>query len=78
MNRKKKKKKHRSNQIFSSHGKTTNKASLTTFSMQINLMSEAVSQRCSVEKVFLEILQNSHESTCTRVSFLIKLQAQGL
>ena len=27
------------------------------------------------EKMFLEILQNSHENTCARVSFLIKLQA---
>ena len=27
------------------------------------------------KKVFLEILQNSQESTCARVSFLIKLQA---
>ena len=26
------------------------------------------------KKVFLEILQNSHESACVRVSFLIKLQ----
>ena len=32
-------------------------------------------QRCSVKKVFLEILQNSQDSTCARVSFLIKLQA---
>ena len=30
---------------------------------------------CSVRKVFLEILQNSQENTCARVSFLIKLQA---
>ena len=38
--------------------------------------SEAVVQRCSVEKVFLEISQNSHENTCARVSsFLIRLQA---
>ena len=27
------------------------------------------------KKVFLEITQNSQENTCTRVSFLIKLQA---
>ena len=33
--------------------------------------SEAVTQRCSVKKVFLEISQNSQESTCGRVSFLI-------
>ena len=36
---------------------------------------EAVVQRCSAEKVFVEILQNSQENTCARVSFLIKLQA---
>ena len=30
------------------------------------------------EKVFLEISQNSQESTCIRVSFLMKLQALGL
>ena len=29
------------------------------------------------KKVFLEISQNSQENTCVRVSFLIKLQAQG-
>ena len=40
--------------------------------------SEAVVQRCSVKKVFLEISQNSRENTCARVSFLIKLQALGL
>ena len=37
--------------------------------------SEAVAQRCSVKKVFLEISQNSQENTCARDSFLIKLQA---
>ena len=31
--------------------------------------SEAATQRCSVKKVFLEISQNSQESTCARVSF---------
>ena len=39
---------------------------------------ETVVQRCSVKKVFLEILQNSQENTCARVSFLLKLQASGL
>ena len=29
-------------------------------------------RRCSVEKVFLEISQNSQENTCARVPFLIK------
>ena len=36
---------------------------------------EAVAQMCSVEKVFLEISQNSQENTCTRASFLVMLQA---
>ena len=40
------------------------------------ISQEAVVQRCSVKKVFLEISQNSQENTCARVSFLIKLQAQ--
>ena len=40
--------------------------------------SEAVAQRCSVKKVFLEISQNSQENTCARVYFLIKLQTWGL
>ena len=39
---------------------------------------EAVVHRCSVKKMFLEISQNSHENTCARVSFLIKLQAWSL
>ena len=34
-------------------------------------------QRCSIKKVFLEISQISQESTCARVSFLIKLRASG-
>ena len=37
--------------------------------------TEAVVRRCSVKKVFLEILQNSQENTCARISFLKKLQA---
>ena len=41
----------------------------------IVIFLEAIVQRYSVKKVFLEILQNSRESTCARVSFLIKLQA---
>ena len=31
--------------------------------------------RCSVRKVFLEILQSSQENNCARVCFLLKLQA---
>ena len=34
--------------------------------------SEAVAQRCSVKKVFLDISQNSQENTSARVYFLIK------
>ena len=42
----------------------------------INLVAtEAIAQRFSVKKMFLEISQNSQENTCARVSFLIKLQA---
>ena len=37
--------------------------------------TEAVVQRYSEKKVFLEIWQNSHENTSARASFLIKLQA---
>ena len=36
-------------------------------------MLEAVVQRCSVNRVFLEILQKSQENTYARASFLIKL-----
>ena len=46
--------------------------------MNISEFAEAVVQRCSAKKVFLEISQNSQENTCARVCFLIKLQASGL
>ena len=39
-------------------------------------ITEAVVRRCSVEKVFIEISQNSQENTYARVSFLIKFQAK--
>ena len=39
--------------------------------------TETVARRCSVKKVFLEILQNSQENTCFKVSFLIKLQGEA-
>ena len=42
--------------------------------VRIYLKSEAVTRRCSVKKVLLEISQNSQENTCARVS-LIYLQA---
>ena len=35
---------------------------------------EAVVQMYSAKKVFLEILQNSQENTCARVSFLTRLE----
>ena len=35
-------------------------------------MLETVVRRCSLEKVFLEISQNSQENACARVSFFIK------
>ena len=38
------------------------------------VLTKAVSRRCSVKKVFLEISQNSPENTCARLYFLIKLQ----
>ena len=38
-------------------------------SMVILFCPEAVVQRYSVKKVFLEILQNSQKNTCARVSF---------
>ena len=40
------------------------------FSLAI-LYSEAVVRRCSVKKLFLEILQNSQENTCARVSLFL-------
>ena len=40
-------------------------------------MSEAATGGVLQEKMFLEISQNSQENTCSRVSFLIKLQAWG-
>ena len=38
---------------------------------------EAVAWRCSVKKLFLDILQNSQKNTCAGVSFSIKLQAEA-
>ena len=40
----------------------------------VSRLLEAVDQRYSVKKVFLEISQNSRENTYAKVSFLIKLQ----
>ena len=35
--------------------------------MNNDLSTEAVAQRCSVKKVFLESFQNSQQNTCSRV-----------
>ena len=37
-----------------------------------SLYVEAVVRRCSVKKLLIEILQNSQENTCARVSFSVK------
>ena len=51
------------------HKKCENKAYQYQF---VQTFTEAVAQRCSVKKVFLENLQNSLENTCARASLLIK------
>ena len=40
--------------------------------------TEPVVRRCSVENLFLKILQNSQKNICVRVSILIKLQPATL
>ena len=45
---------------------------------QITENLEAVVQRFSVKKVFLDIPQNSQENTCARVSFLIDSPGTGV
>ena len=40
--------------------------------------AEEVVQKCSVKKVFLEILRNSQKSDSARIPFVIKLQAWAL
>ena len=47
------------------------------YSILSNIESiEAVVQRCSAKKVFLEVSQNIQEITCARVSFLKETLAQ--
>ena len=48
-------------------------ASLTSFRTSRKLVVEAVVQRCSMKKVFLDISQNSRENTCARAFFSIQL-----
>ena len=50
----------------------------TEYLVENYISLEAVVRRCSVKKVFLEILQNSQENTCAGISFFIKLQASGV
>ena len=44
----------------------------------LSLFTQAVVRRCSVEKVFLEILQISEENTCARVSFFNRDSGTGV
>ena len=43
-----------------------------------NLISELATGCVLYKKLLLEILKNSQENTCAKVSFLVKLQAWGL
>ena len=47
----------------------------TTLIDTVERAQESATGDVLLEKVFLEILQNSQEKTCARASFLIKLQA---
>ena len=47
-------------------------SSIDLFKISICSKSEAAAQRNSIKKVFLKNSQNSQETTCARVSFLIK------
>ena len=46
-------------------------------SLVSKLSAKAVARRCSTKETFLEILQNSHEDTCVKVSLLMTLQDQA-
>ena len=46
-------------------------------SSKTNLITLVTTEVVLKEEVFLASLQNSHENTCARVSFLIKLQASA-
>ena len=52
------------------------KSSCNVVGSTIFHLSEAATGSVLLEKAFLEILQNSQESTCDKVSFLIKLQVE--
>ena len=50
---------------------------MIVFAIAIQMAIRSSHQRCSVNKMFVEILQISQENTCARVSFSIKLQVSG-
>ena len=56
----------------------TVKVLISLLILSSNINTEAVTRGVVQEKVFLEILQNSQENTCTKASFLVKLQGLGL
>ena len=60
---------------YSNHIYVNIAKNISISNQQKGLRTEAVTWRYSVKKVFLEISQNSHENNCSRVSFLIQLQA---
>ena len=45
--------------------------------LQLFQITEAAETMCLVKKMFLNILQNSQENTCARVSFLKRFQASA-
>ena len=51
---------------------SSDKYSSRKYMCQVKLKTEAVTQRCSVKKVFFEISQNAQENTCARVNFIKK------
>ena len=65
------------NLCLTSKGLHKNISNARSFCSTFLSITEVVAWRGSVKKVFLEILQNSQESTCARVSFLLKLQAEA-
>ena len=60
-------------QVAGYSNKKHNQVFITT--KYISWISEVVGRRWSVKQVFLNILQNSQENSCTRFSILINWQA---
>ena len=50
---------------------------MIVFAIAIQMAIRSNDQRCSVNKMLVEILQILQENTCARVSFSIKLQVSG-